>query len=54
MCINNDVLNDISESCNTYLESIFSDYLYQTSKFLKSDINAFGKDAKKLFLIEKK
>ena len=45
-------LSDISDSCNTYLESIFSDYLYQTSKFLKSDINGFGKDAKKLFLTD--
>ena len=50
--LSNDVLNDISDSCNTYLESIFSDYLYQTSKFLKSDINGFGKDAKKLFLTD--
>lgn len=37
------VLNTISESCNKYLESVFSDYLYKTSKEFKSDINGFGK-----------
>lgn len=40
-----DVLNTISETCNKYLESTFSDYLYKTSKELKSDINGFGKYA---------
>lgn len=40
-----DVINAISESCNKYLESIFSDYLYKTSKEFKSDINGFGKYA---------
>lgn len=40
-----DVLDEISNSCNSYLESTFSDYLYKTSKELKSDINGFGKKA---------
>lgn len=40
-----DVLEEISNACNSYLESIFSDYLYKTSKEFKSDINGFGKSA---------
>lgn len=40
-----EILEDISETCNKYLESVFSDYLYKTSKEFKSDINAFGKYA---------
>lgn len=40
-----DVLNAISGSCNKYLETVFTDYLYKTSKELKSDINGFGKYA---------
>lgn len=40
-----DVLNNISEACNQYLESVFSNYLYKTSKEFKSDINGFGKYA---------
>ncbi len=32
----------ISDSCNKYLETIFLEYLYTTSKNLKSDINALG------------
>ncbi len=40
-----DVLNNISEACNQYLESVFSAYLYKTSKEFKSDINGFGKYA---------
>lgn len=39
------ILSDISETCNKYLESVFTDYLYKTSKDLKSDINGFGKYA---------
>lgn len=39
------VLKTISETCNKYLESVFSDYLYRTSKEFKSDINGFGKYA---------
>lgn len=40
-----DILNDISKTCNKYLESVFTDYLYKTSKEFKSDINGFGKYA---------
>ena len=43
--LDNYVLDNISESCNSYLESIFSDYLYKTSTQFKSDINGFGKYA---------
>lgn len=38
-----DVLDNISEACNQYLETVFSNYLYKTSKEFKSDINGFGK-----------
>lgn len=48
--LENDVLKKISESCSSYLKTIFSNYLYKTSKDLKSDINAFGKTAKSKFL----
>lgn len=44
-----DTLNNISESCNKYLESVFTDYLYKTSKEFKSDINGMGKYALKNF-----
>lgn len=37
--LSSEVINSISNSCNSYLESIFTDYLYRTSKILKSDIN---------------
>ncbi|MBR3254746.1 MAG: Ger(x)C family spore germination protein [Clostridia bacterium] len=43
--LNNDVLNSISNSCNSFLESTFSNYLYKTAKDFKSDINGFGKYA---------
>lgn len=39
------ILDDISQTCNKYLESVFCDYLYKTSKEFKSDINGFGKYA---------
>ncbi len=38
-------LNDISESCNKYLKSTFTNYFYKTSKDLNSDINGFGEYA---------
>lgn len=44
-----ETLNNISGSCNKYLESVLSDYLYKTSKEFKSDINGFGKYALKNF-----
>lgn len=40
--LNSNVLDSISKSCNSYLESTFSDYLYKTSREFKSDINGFG------------
>lgn len=40
-----ELLDRLSETCNKYLESVFSDFLYKTSKDLKSDINGFGKYA---------
>lgn len=48
-----EVLNSISNSCNSYLESIFSDYLYKTSKEFHSDINGMGKFALKNFFTTK-
>lgn len=39
--LNTDVLNSISNSCNSYLESQFSNYLYKTSTVFESDINGF-------------
>ncbi len=40
-----EVLDNISKTCNKYLESVFGDYLYKTAKDFKSDINGFGKYA---------
>lgn len=40
-----ETLNNISESCNKYLKTVFTDYLYKTSKEFKSDINGMGKYA---------
>lgn len=40
--LHTDVLNSISSSCNSYLESQFSSYLYKTSTVFKSDVNGFG------------
>lgn len=40
--LNIDVLNSISNSCNNYLESQFSSYLYKTSNVFESDINGLG------------
>lgn len=42
--LDSDVLVSISKSCNSYLESTFSNYLYKTSREFKSDINGFGKN----------
>lgn len=51
--LSSEMLNLISNSCNSYLESIITDYLYKTSKNFKSDINNFGNDAKRSFLFAK-
>lgn len=40
--LDNNVLNSISTSCNNYLESQFSNYLYKTSTVFESDINGLG------------
>lgn len=48
--LSNDVLSIISNSCNSYLESVILEYLYKTSKNFKSDINGFGTFATKNFL----
>lgn len=40
--LNNEILNEISQTCNSYLESQFSNYLYKTSTVFNSDINCFG------------
>lgn len=51
--LSDDVLAAISNSCNSYLENIISDYLYKTSKNFKSDVNGFGNNATKNFLTTK-
>ena len=43
------LLEQISNSCNSYLKSVLTNYLYKTSKNLQSDINGFGKSAHKHF-----
>lgn len=48
--LSTDVLNSISSSCNKQLESMFSDFLYKTSKDLKSDICGLGKYSLSNFL----
>lgn len=40
--LNTDVLDSISDSCNSYLESQFSNYLYKTATSFESDLNIFG------------
>lgn len=47
------ILKEISNSCNSYIKSVMTDYLYKTSKYLKSDINSFGKAARSKFLTTK-
>ena len=44
-----EVLDSVSKSCNSYLESMFTDYLYKTSKEFNSDINSIGTYALKNF-----
>ena len=41
--LNNAVLTEISNACNSYLESVFSSFLYRTSKEFNSDIVGIGK-----------
>ena len=47
------ILDRLSNSCNKYLESIISDYLYKTSKDFNSDINKLGKYIRKNFSTER-
>ncbi len=47
--LSTEVLNEISENCNQYLETLFTNYLYKTSKEFKSDINGLGTYALKNF-----
>ena len=51
--LDSQVLDNINKSCNSYLESIFSNYLYKTSRDFKSDINRFGKFCLSKFLTTK-
>ena len=48
-----EVLDNISNSCNSYLQSIFTDYLYKTSKDFSSDINSIGTYTLKNFFTTK-
>lgn len=48
-----EILDKISNNCNSYLESTFKDYLYKTSKEFKSDINNFGTSSLKNFFTDK-
>lgn len=48
--LSSEVLDNISSSCNKYLETVFSNFLYKTSKDLKSDICKFGRHASANFL----
>lgn len=44
-----EVLDSISKTCNSYLETQFSNYLYKTSREFNSDINSVGNYALKNF-----
>ncbi len=48
--LSSETLKEISNSCNSYLEYTFKNYLYKTSKEFKSDITNLGKYALKNFL----
>lgn len=43
------MLNQISDSCSSYLKSAITEYVYKTAKTFQSDINGFGKTARKNF-----
>ena len=47
-----DTLKQISNSCNSYLESILSNYLYKTCKEVNAGTNKLGKLIRKKFLTE--
>lgn len=48
--LDTNVLDSISNSCNSYLESQFSSYLYKTSTVFESDINGLGSYALSKFV----
>ena len=48
--LDTNVLDSISDSCNSYLESQFSSYLYKTSTVFESDINGLGSYALSKFI----
>lgn len=48
--LDDNVLQKVSQSCSSYLKTVFSNYLYKTAKDLNADINAFGKSARSNFL----
>ena len=48
-----EVLNSISNYCNSYLKNNFSDYLYKTSKNFNSDIDGLGKYSLQNFFTSK-
>lgn len=48
--LDKETLDNISLCCNTYLESMLSNFLYKTSKDLKSDICGLGKHCLSNFL----
>lgn len=41
--LDSSLLDAVSNSCDGYLESVFSNYLYKTSVDLKSDVNSIGR-----------
>ena len=43
------MLNQISDSCSSYLKSAITEYVYKTAKTFQSDINGLGKTARKNF-----
>ena len=45
-----EVIDTISQSCNSYLETSIIEYLYKTSKDFKSDISRLGTHALKNFV----
>lgn len=49
--LSSEVLEAISNSCNSYLESMFTDYLYKTSKNFGADCSGLGRYALKNFFI---
>ena len=51
--LDDDYLNTVKDSCNTYLSSRITEYLYKTSKEFKSCVDDFDKFAIRKFLTNK-